>query len=74
MLLSLCLYVLVSTVFVASAEHPKLKRAPGDRKVNGYIIKLKDGAPRADSIATFTGLLGDPGSVCEPGHTQWTGE
>lgn len=74
MRLTFTLSVLVSTVFAASTQHPKLKHAPGLSKPNGYIVKLKNGVPREKSIATLTSLPLEPESVCEIGYTHWTSE
>lgn len=71
---SLSLAVLVSTAFASSTEHQKLKRAAGSSKPDGYIVKLKDGVSRQDSIATLTSLPLGPESVCEIGYSQWTSE
>jgi hypothetical protein len=71
---TLTLLFLVSTVFAASTEHPKLKRAPGLSKPNGYIVKLKDGVPRQKSIATLTGLSLGQESACETGYSDWSSE
>ena len=71
MRLSFGLSVLVSTAFAASIEHPKLKRASGDSKPNGFIVKLKTGASRENSIAALTKLVA-PDSICEVGYRDWT--
>lgn len=73
MRLTFTLSILVSTVLSASIEHLKLKRVTGNRKANAYIVKLKDGASRENSIATLNSLSGQLGSSCEIGHDQWTG-
>ena len=67
------LSVLVSTAFAASIEHPKLIRASGDSKPDGFIVKLKPGASKEDSIATLTKLVA-PDSICEVGYSDWTGK
>ena len=74
MLLTFSLSLLVSTAFAASTEHQKLRRAPDSSKPNGYIVKLKDGVPRQDSIANLTSLSVGPESTCEVGYSHWTSE
>jgi len=68
--------VLVSTVFAASTEHQKLKRVLGLTKPNGYIVKMKDGAPRQDSIASLTALASALGLKSSDdykiGYSDWT--
>ena len=73
MRVSFTLSLLVSTVFAASNGHPKLKPAPNS-KTNKFIVKLRDGASRENSIATLTSLPAEPDSVCEIGYSHWTGE
>lgn len=74
MLLTLSLSLLVSTAFAASTEHQKLRRAPGSSKPDGYIVKLKDGVPRQNSIADLNSLSLGPESICEVGYSHWTSE
>ena len=73
MRLSFGLSVLVSTAFAASIEHPKLIRASGDSKPNGFIVKMKNDASREGSIAALLGLVA-PDSICEIGYRDWTGK
>lgn len=68
------LSALAPTVLTASTEHQKLRRAPGSKKPNGYIVKLKDGVPREKSIASLTGLPTGSDELCEIGYSHWTRE